>query len=56
MQKQYITFVPAVKNSPRPASLSDSRFVYVPSDKTDITQTWRRAGWVPPSEQKKPKS
>jgi len=56
MQKQYITFVPAAKPVPRSASLSDSRFVYVPSDKTDITQTWRRAGWVPPSEQKKPKS
>jgi hypothetical protein len=55
MQKQYITFVPAVKPVPHSASLSDSRFVYVPSDKTDITQTWRRAGWVPPSEQKKPK-
>jgi hypothetical protein len=53
MQKQYITFVPAAKPVPRSANLSDPRFVYVPAAQTDIGQTWRRAGWVPPSEKRK---
>jgi len=27
---------------------------YVPAWKTDVQQTWRRFGWVPPSQQAKP--
>jgi len=27
---------------------------YVPAWKTDVQQTWRRFGWMPPSQQAKP--
>jgi len=27
---------------------------YVPAWRTDVQQTWRRFGWVPPSQQAKP--
>ena len=27
---------------------------YVPAWRTDVQQTWRRFGWVPPSQQDKP--
>lgn len=30
--------------------IHDPRFRYTPAAKTDITQTWRRYGWVPPTE------
>jgi hypothetical protein len=28
-------------------SLLDTDFAYVPSTKTDVTQTWRKHGWQP---------
>lgn len=32
--------------------ITDPNFVWVPSAQTDVTRTWRKHGWVPPSEQK----
>lgn len=37
---------------PPRASLMDPRFKYVPAVNTDITQTWRRFGWVPLAEKR----
>jgi hypothetical protein len=34
-------------------SILDPNFKYEPSAKTDVQATWRKHGWVPPSEQKK---
>ncbi len=34
----------------KPARLLDPRFRYVPSTATDIRATFRRLGWVAPSE------
>ena len=33
--------------------LTDPRFEWVPSGKTDVTRIWRKYGWVPPSELRK---
>lgn len=30
--------------------LHDPRFRYTPAAQTDVTRTWRRQGWVPPTE------
>lgn len=35
--------------------LTDPEFVWVPSGKTDVQRTWRKHGWVPPSELKEGK-
>ena len=37
---------------PVDAPLTRPDFVYVPACRTDISITWRKAGWVPPSEMK----
>ncbi len=34
-------------------SILDKQFVYVPSVKTNIMETWKKTGWVPPSQVKK---
>ena len=34
--------------------LDDPRFVWVPSGQTDVTRIWRKYGWTPPSEGRKP--
>lgn len=36
-------------------SILDRAFKYVPSSATDVTQTWRRAGWRPLAELPAPK-
>lgn len=28
-------------------NVTDPRFEYTPSEKTDVTKTWRKFGWVP---------
>ena len=38
-----------VKELPR-ARIYDEDFEYVPADSTDITKTWRKLGWIPPTE------
>lgn len=30
--------------------LHDPRFQYIPASKTDVQRTWRKYGWVPPTE------
>jgi hypothetical protein len=35
---------------PVDAPMNRPDFVYVPACRTDISVTWRRAGWTPPSE------
>ena len=35
-----------------PKGLFDPNFKYVPAEKTNITDTWRRFGWTPLEEQK----
>lgn len=37
---------------PLDAPLNRPDFVYVPACRTDISVTWRKAGWIPPSEMK----
>ena len=32
--------------------ITDPAFKYVPAKDTDITQTWKRFGWVPTKEKK----
>jgi hypothetical protein len=32
-----------------PFNITNPNFNYIPANKTDVTQTWRKAGWVPPS-------
>lgn len=32
--------------------VTDKRFVYVPAVKTDVLETFKRYGWVPPSKLK----
>lgn len=41
----YLSFVP-------PRGLVDPTFEYVPAAATDVMRTWKKFGWVPPSEQK----
>lgn len=33
--------------------ITDPRFVWVDSSKTDVQRTWRKFGWTPPSQNKK---
>lgn len=40
-------------HSTRPTRLLDPRFRYVPANQTDIRATFRRLGWVAPSERRK---
>ena len=35
---------------PLDAPINRPDFVYVPACRTDISVTWRKAGWTPPSE------
>ena len=35
---------------PVDAPMNRADFVYVPACRTDISVTWRKAGWTPPSE------
>lgn len=30
-------------------NIANPNFNYIPANKTDVTQTWRKAGWVAPS-------
>ena len=32
--------------------LTDPEFVWIPAAQTDVQRTWRKFGWVPPSELK----
>ena len=41
---------PVRHSVPLDAALNRADFVYVPACRTDISVTWRKAGWVPPSE------
>lgn len=43
-----------IKSVIRPARLLDPRFRYVPANQTDIRATFRRLGWVAPTERRKP--
>ena len=33
--------------------VTDPDFKYIPQAQTNVQETWKRFGWVPPSEQKK---
>lgn len=36
----------------KPQSILDPKFKYVPAAATDVTQTWKKFGWVPIKEKK----
>lgn len=43
-----LTDIDPMASAIRPSiTLLDGRFNYVPSTKTDVTQTWRKHGWKP---------
>ena len=44
VKKERITAAPKIP------SIFDKDFKYVKSEHTDVTQTWRKHGWIPPSE------
>ena len=45
--------IPAQKlQKPVRPSLSDPNFIYVPSNVTNVQNTWKRFGWTPPSEKR----
>ena len=33
-------------------SLLDKSFVYIPANRTNVAETWKKYGYTPPSEQK----
>lgn len=39
-----------IMTPPKIPSIFDKDFKYVKSEHTDVTQTWRKHGWTPPSE------
>jgi hypothetical protein len=32
----------------KPPSLLDKAYIYVPAAKTDVRETWKKNGWIPP--------
>ena len=47
MLKPLLIPIPPSRSPARPTQLLNQGFEYVPANKTDITQTWRRFGWTP---------
>lgn len=43
---------PKKRKPVRSKSVLDPDFVYTEASKTDVQKTWKRFGWVPPSEVK----
>jgi hypothetical protein len=39
------------QQDPHPKSILDPQFKYYPAAATDVQRTWRKYGWVSPSEQ-----
>jgi hypothetical protein len=33
-------------------SLLDKNYVYIPANRTNVAETWKKYGYIPPSEQK----
>jgi hypothetical protein len=48
MLKPKLTPLAPTKCPTRPSRLLHQGFDYVPASRTDVTQTWRRFGWIPP--------
>jgi hypothetical protein len=48
MLKPKLTPLAPTKCPTRPSRLLHQGFDYVPAARTDVTQTWRRFGWIPP--------
>ena len=47
MLKTDLVPIPHTRTRVYPTRLLAQGFDYVPSSKTDITLTWRKAGWIP---------
>ena len=41
---------PEVRPAPPARSILDPDFKYYPAAATDVQRTWRKFGWIPPSE------
>jgi len=51
--KKLVSITAQKLQKPVRPSLLDPSFVYIPANLTNIQDTWKRFGWIPPSEKRK---